>query len=366
MIAQVTDTEIDEFLDQIDDKEKRFEKKKIKVLRSRHNLQKTAPSIYALLGLDEDTDKAIAAHILSDEESQQKNSKKSTKTTKKAKTAKKKNKKKGKNVAFKQSKAATKAGSNNKKSKASKAKKKTKNVNDGINLSLLKKQAQIELTKLADSNDQIFMEKERLRLKYDDLAQEMKELKESMTDGMRYKEEMERMKELIEKYKSETNALQTEIIMLRQVVYENQNQNDDQSEENEQRKINLEQDKMDAVKQLVKEKNDILTAFDDTKFLLDQTKNELIANQKELNEATEENTRLRQQLDEQTSRYLQEKERNELREDELNRQLNASKNELLEEYEKKVRTHTNPYSKIDFYSSVAQRSNNLSKPWRNS
>merc|ERR1712228_1115482 len=97
MIARVTDTEIDEFLDQIDDKEKRFEKKKIKIRKSRHNLQKTAPSLYALLGIDEDTDKAIAAHILTDEETQEspnKNVKKNKKQN--TKSNKKKNKKKGK------------------------------------------------------------------------------------------------------------------------------------------------------------------------------------------------------------------------------------------------------------------------------
>merc|ERR1712228_400112 len=86
MIARVTDTEIDEFLDQIDDKEKRFEKKKIKIRKTRHNLQKTAPSLYALLGIDEDTDKAIAAHILTDEETQDSSPTKNTKKNKKTKT----------------------------------------------------------------------------------------------------------------------------------------------------------------------------------------------------------------------------------------------------------------------------------------
>jgi len=89
IIAQVTDTEIDEFLEQIDSKEKRFENKKIKVRRSRHNLQKTAPSLYALLGIDEDTDKAIAAHIISEDDENKQTPNKSVKQ----KTKKKKNKK---------------------------------------------------------------------------------------------------------------------------------------------------------------------------------------------------------------------------------------------------------------------------------
>merc|ERR1712019_247776 len=120
--------------------------------------------------------------------------------------------------------------------------------------------------------------------------------------------------------------------MLRQMVREydqQQNKNDENME------LELQQDKMDEIKLLVKEKNDLLTAYDDLKMIVDQTKNELVANQKNLSDAVAKNNQLQQELDEHSDRYLADKYKNDLKIKELTRKLKISKNELIEEYEKK-------------------------------
>merc|ERR1711933_101299 len=102
----------------------------------------------------------------------------------------------------------------------------------------------------------LFMEKERLRLKYDDLQRELGALKQTMSDTAAFKEESERQKELIEKYKSQSTTLQTENIILRQSVDSYNTQKNEISGDTE-----LELDQMDAIKTLVKEKTDILDEY---------------------------------------------------------------------------------------------------------
>eukprot|EP01083_Nonionella_stella_P175351 610359_1 len=328
---------------------------------------KTAPSLVALLGIDAGTGKSDAQlfnELLANdggsflEEKKQaipnKSKKKGKKNAKKGgkKTTKtpKKKKKKGKTKATKAKKAKQPQDKAKKTKKAAPKKKEsrkdvhfaavtTSTTSVPNNLNLLKQRAQAELRRLANENDELFHEKETLRIQLTDLQDEVELLKETMTNNEGYKDTSDRLRLMVENYKSELTTLQTEGIMLRELLNEyTQNNNADGQEKSP---IPLaaddadSQEKMETVKKLVKEKNDILNEFEELKLMYSAMVKDNATFKNELKECKSEITVLSEKLAKEQNRYLRENERNAERIDKLAEDMKMNKDELLIEYERK-------------------------------
>eukprot|EP00484_Ammonia_sp_Unknown_P018289 CAMPEP_0197034732 /NCGR_PEP_ID=MMETSP1384-20130603/12737_1 /TAXON_ID=29189 /ORGANISM="Ammonia sp." /LENGTH=883 /DNA_ID=CAMNT_0042464687 /DNA_START=28 /DNA_END=2679 /DNA_ORIENTATION=+ len=213
-------------------------------------------------------------------------------------------------------------------------------------LEAIKQETAEELAKLADENKDLFREKERLRAKYDDLQHEIEALREKVENSDVYKDENDRLRLIVENYKSEITALQTETIMLREAVNMQEAQqaavsdaNDDETAavhaEESAVDASEHEEKLDAIKKLVREKNDLLHEFEQFKLKYEQMEKQTVALKKEVSESKQEVARLEDQLEEERSKYLEDSKRSENRINELNKKLKASQTELVEEYEKK-------------------------------
>eukprot|EP01083_Nonionella_stella_P175352 610360_1 len=328
---------------------------------------KTAPSLVALLGIDAGTGKSDAQlfnELLANdggsflEEKKQaipnKSKKKGKKNAKKGgkKTTKtpKKKKKKGKTKATKAKKAKQPQDKAKKTKKAAPKKKEsrkdvhfaavtTSTTSVPNNLNLLKQRAQAELRRLANENDELFHEKETLRIQLTDLQDEVELLKETMTNNEGYKDTSDRLRLMVENYKSELTTLQTEGIMLRELLNEyTQNNNADGQEKSP---IPLaaddadSQEKMETVKKLVKEKNDILNELEELKLIYSDMVKDNESFRREVHICKAEIQILSEKLAKEQNRYLRENERNAERIDKLTEDMKMNKDELLIEYERK-------------------------------
>jgi len=190
------------------------------------------------------------------------------------------------------------------------------------------------LQRLSEQNENLFKEKEALRLKHDDALHEIAMLQEAVTSNDLNNEDNDRLKLMVENYKSEIIALQTESIMLREELKAFHAQKNDE-ELAQIKKEQADNTKISAIKQLVKEKNDALTELDELKILYETTKKSLIAKEKESELKEKKIVSLNEELETNKDRYFQQNERNENRINELNKKLKLSKDELMVEYEKK-------------------------------
>eukprot|EP01084_Bolivina_argentea_P084859 153428_1 len=290
-----------------------------KTKRAHSRFLKTAPSLAAFLGLQSDTRKSDTEcfnELLCDEKKQHSPPKQKKKSNKKKNHTKKKSKTNDPN---------TKSAKKN----ASKQKPKGR--------------VHAEMRRLVDENADLFHEKESLRIKLTDLEDEVLILKAIISNNEEYKDANDRLRLMVENYKSELTTLQTEGIMLREMLDEctehdectHHNCNSPIPHTCDDAHATDSHEKMETVQKVVKEKNDILNELEELKLIYSDMVKDNESFRREVHICKAEIQILSEKLAKEQNRYLRENERNAERIDKLAEDMKMNKDELLIEYERK-------------------------------